>query len=256
MCYDIKTKLEAQLKRAKHYNNAAWIRELEQKLEPFREKEIFHASGYAHPQLLIYTNNEPFIPVISTWGLVPHWVKDNQKRFELWNKTLNARGETIFEKPSFKQSAMSKRCIVPLDGFYEHHHHKGKPYPYLIRRIDGAPISVAGLWSEWVDTETGEILNTCTIVTTRANALLSKIHNNPKLPEPRMPLILSDDIADQWLEPIANAQDVEKIKALIKPATDGVLKAHTVQRLRGKLAYGNVPKAADYFEYEELKDVG
>jgi putative SOS response-associated peptidase YedK len=256
MCYDIKTKLEAQLKRAKHYNKTEWIKELERKLEPFQENEIFHASGYAHPTLLIYSNEHATTPTPSTWGLVPHWVKDNKKRFELWNKTLNARGETIFEKPSFRQSAKSKRCIIPLDGFYEHHHFNGKPYPYLIRREDGEPLMVAGLWNEWLDTETGELINTCTIVTTKANQLLSKIHNNPKLPESRMPVLLNEADEDRWLDISGDASNIESLKKLIQPLEDGMLVAHTVQKLSGKAALGNIAEAAEYFKYDELKEVG
>lgn len=253
MCYDVKTKLESQLRRAKRFNDPNWIHELEEKLKPFRDQPNFHVSGYMHPKLLIYTNNEPTVPTISTWGLVPFWVKNNDQRFNIWNNTLNARGETIFEKPSFRDSATHKRCIIHIDGFYEHHHFKGKTYPFFIERKDENPLSIAGLWSEWVDKETGEILNTFTIVTTKGNGLMTKIHNNPKLIEPRMPVILDEETEDFWLEPINNERQRGDVINLMQPYAGNKLKAHTVRKLRGKTAVGNVPEASRYFKYNELE---
>ena len=250
MCYDLKTKLESQLKRARRFGLEELAIEIEKELEPY--SEIYHATGFTHPKLAIYTNKEPKVPVPSTWGLVPFWVKDNKQRLQLWNRTLNARGETIFDKPSYRDSAKNKRCILFLDGFYEHHHFSGKTYPFLIQRKDGEPMCVAGLWSEWLDKETGEYLNTFSIVTTRGNRLLTKIHNNPKLEGPRMPLILPDPIVEKWLMNVENDLDKEELKQLILPFPDNELKAHPVRKLRGKDAVGNNPNAPIKFEYEEL----
>ena len=253
MCYDVKAKLEAQLKRARHYQDEGWIRKLEEKLRPYYDEPIFHASGFAHPTMLIYTNDKPYEPILAVWGLIPHWVKDSAQKRKLWNNTLNARGETIFEKPSFRSSAKNKRCLIVLEGFYEHHHFKGKTYPFFVSRKDGKLITVAGLWSEWVDKETGEVVNSFTIVTTQGNDLLSKIHNNPKLKGPRMPVILPDGMEDEWLRPINTDSDKEAIIDLIQPYTVDDLLAHSVRRLRGKEAVGNVPEASEKFEYPELE---
>jgi putative SOS response-associated peptidase YedK len=249
MCYDIKTKLESMLKRAKHYNDQNTIKELEERLKPYFEEEFFHVSGFNHPRLLIYTNEKLHLPSLSVWGLVPSWVKDNEQKKKLWNNTLNARGETIFEKPSFKKSAMNKRCVVYLDGFYEHYHHKGKNYPFFIKRIDNEPMALGGLWDEWLDKATGELLNTFTIVTTKANELMSKIHNNPKLNEPRMPLILDENKVDSWLEAIDQKQIMRMLKAFDK----NNLTAHTVRPIKGKNAIGNNSEANMKFNYEELE---
>ena len=253
MCYDVKTKLESQLRRAKRFNDQRWIMELEEKLIPYEVQDYYHVSGYTHPKLLIYTNDKPYVPTLSIWGLVPHWVKNNDQRLKFWNNTLNARGETVFEKPSFRDSAKNKRCILHLDGFYEHHHFNGKTYPFFIASKDNIPLSVAGLWSEWVDKETGEILNTFTIVTTKANSLMGKIHNNPKLVESRMPVILREETEDLWLGPINNERQRKEIINLIQPYPENKLKAHTVRRLRGKAAVGNVPEASTNFKYNELE---
>ena len=252
MCYDIKASLESQLRRAELISDEVMIEELREKLKPFIENQLHHASGYAHPKTLIYTDKKPFLPVVSVWGLIPHWVKDNNQRIQFWNNTLNARGETIFDKPSFRDSAKNKRCVIILDGFYEHHHYNGKTYPFLIQHKSKEPITVAGLWSEWLDKETGEIINSFTIITTKANNLLAKIHNNPKLKEPRMPVILPEGEIENWLQPIKNEADRKLIEELITPYPADNLEAYTVHRLRGKNALGNVPEASEELKYEEL----
>ncbi len=250
MCYDIKAKVEAALKRARHYGNEEAIQMLIEQFRPFLEDEFFHVSGFDHPKLLIYTNESFKMPVVASWGLIPFWVKNAEQQLNIWNKTINARGESIFEKPSFRTSAKSKRCIIYIDGFFEHHHYKGNAYPFFIQRKDEEPIVLGGLWDEWTNRDTGEIVNSFTIVTTKANQLMSKIHNNPKLKEPRMPLILEEETADDWLK----GSDAE-IKKMIVPADNGILKAHTVRKLRGKNAVGNSPEAIEEFIYPELSDL-
>ena len=252
MCYDIKTKLESQLKRAKRFNDKAWIEDLENKLRPYKDNPYFHISGYNHPKVFIYTNENPTNPTISTWGLVPFWVKNTDQKNKLWNNTLNARSETIFEKPSFRESANKKRCILYIDGFYEHHHNKGKTYPFYISSKNESSLSIAGLWSEWVDRTTGEILNTFTIVTKKGNEFMAKIHNNPKLQEARMPLILLEDQEDLWLQAESSEFDKSILLNLIQVNNEIDLQAHTVAKIRGKNALGNVPEASQYFKYDAL----
>jgi putative SOS response-associated peptidase YedK len=203
--------------------------------------------------LLIYTDRSLNFPEVATWGLVPHWVKGDEQRKKLWNQTLNARGETIFEKPSFRNAAKNNRCIVYVDGFYEHHHFGGKTYPFYIHRKDLEPLALAGLWSEWTDNGTGGSINTFTIVTTEGNPLLAKIHNNPKLKGPRMPFILPLELEDKWLIHIDDEVDQKSIEELIQSYPEEELTAHTVTRLRGKEYIGNVKEVSDSFEYEELE---
>jgi putative SOS response-associated peptidase YedK len=253
MCFDIKFVIASQLKREKRLqdlNPEGTSIELEKK--PTGIKDLYHASAFTHPEILIFTNHKPYMATPSIWGLVPNWVKDNKQRLQIWNKTLNARGETIFEKPSFRYAAKYKRCLIFLDGFYEHHHYKGRTYPFFIYRKDEKPMPVAGLWSEWTDKETGEFLNSFTIVTTKGNGLMGRIHNNPKLVEPRMPVIIPDELEDAWLSPVGNEKDLAGIKHLIKPYPDNALTAHTVQKLRGKNSLGNIPEVCDELIYDEL----
>lgn len=131
MCYDIKASYEAQLKRAKRKDDLARIEEINELLIPMTDLPLHHASGFSHPELLIYTNESPEFPTVANWGLIPHWVKDEEQQKKIWNNTLNARGETIFEKPSFRDAAEHKKCIIYIDGFYEHHHFKKKYLPLL-----------------------------------------------------------------------------------------------------------------------------
>ena len=252
MCYDIKASLDAQLSRARHKGDEQAIEEILEKLAPLTDLPIYHSSGFNHPELLIYTDRSPDFPEVATWGLVPHWVQNEADLKKQWNNTLNARGETIFEKSSFRTSAKNNRCIIYVDGFYEHHHYNGKTYPFFIYRKDLKPIALAGLWSEWNNPDTGGILNTFTIVTTSGNSLMEKIHNNPKLKEPRMPVILPTELEDKWLDPIDDELDIQKIKELIRTYPEDELAAHTVSRLRGKEYRGNVETCSNEFIYEEL----
>jgi putative SOS response-associated peptidase YedK len=248
MCYDIKTSLEKQLRRALLDGHKDRVSEINKKLSIFSKSEInlYHASGFDHPNMFIYTSASPKEPIMATWGLVPNWSSDKEA---IWNKTLNARGETIFEKPAFKESALSKRCIIFLEGFYEHHHKSGNSFPYFIKVKEKEIFAVAGLWSEWLNNN-GEILRTFSIVTTIGNALMAKIHNNPKLTEPRMPLILDEVMQEEWLKDDLSMVDVI---ALIQPLSSEELIAHPVGPIKGKSAIGNKPNVTEEVKYALLE---
>lgn len=245
MCFSFRSLLYTQKKRYEYWKKV-WKEEGEYIDE--KGQNLFLADGFNHPSVLIYTDAKPYIPVSSTWGLVPGWAKDTTIR----NKTLNARGETIFEKPAFRESATSKRCLIYIDGFFEYHHFRGKTYPYYIFHKDESPMVLAGLWNDWSDKATGEILNTFTIVTTTGNPMMARIHNNPKLDGPRMPLILPEDMADEWLKPINSDSDKQLVSSLIQPCNQELMDAYTVGALKGKHALGNVPESIAKVSYPEL----
>jgi len=251
MCYNVKALLRSQLKRAQRDGNEQAIKEIQLSLFELGVTDLHQVSGFAHPKLMIYTEAHS-LPVVAAWGLVPHWVKDDVGKIQIWNSTLNARGETIFEKPAFRESAKAKRCLVYLDGFYEHHHHAGKTYPFFIRRKDAEPFPVACLWAEWTDKVNRSKLITFSIVTTRANEMMTRIHNNPKLEGPRMPVILPDELADCWIDP---AMSQKELMELLLPFDDELLTTHTVARISGKGSKGNVPEATNEYIYEEFKIV-
>ncbi|MBK8341696.1 MAG: SOS response-associated peptidase [Flavobacteriales bacterium] len=252
MCYAVKARTEMSLRIAKSRGDAEAAEKLTRLLNPFPEFDLHFANAFTHPRLVVYTDAAPHDPQLSLWGLVPSWVKDDAQRKQLWNRTLNARGESIFEKPAFRTSAKGKRCIVHVEGFYEHHHFGRKTYPYFIHLKDRAHFALAGLWEEWKNKETGELVHSFGIVTTEANELLARIHNDPKLEGPRMPAILTEAEEEQWLAPINSAADELAIKSLIKPYPADAMSAHPVRPLLGKEGTGNAEGASDAFEYPEL----
>lgn len=229
--------------------NEQAIEEIQNQLFELGLNDLHQVSGFSHPKLIIYTAANAD-PIVATWGLVPHWIKNKEGKVQIWNSTLNARGETIFEKASFRDSAKLKRCLVYLDGFYEHHHYAGKIYPFFISRKDGEPFPVAGLWDEWIDKENHSKLISFSIVTTQGNEMMSRIHNNPKLEGPRMPVILPEELADRWLDHSLNQ---EEITQLILPFGDEFLTAHTVSRISGKESKVNSPEASNKHQYADLK---
>ncbi|MBS1777601.1 MAG: SOS response-associated peptidase [Bacteroidetes bacterium] len=151
-------------------------------------------NGFQYPKTPVITNKQPNEIQLYAWGLIPFWAKDNSIR----KNTLNAKIETIHQKPSFR-NVINNRCLVLADGFYEWQwlDPKGKQkQKYELTLPDHETFAFAGLWSEWIDKSTGEIIYTYTILTTEANELMSKIHNTKK----RMPIILSQDNEQDWLK--------------------------------------------------------
>lgn len=251
MCYDVAQLAFRIYKDARRAGaSEAELNDLYDKWKLLQQTQenYYHASGFIHPSLFTYSIEDGHFQISKNfWGLIPHWVKDIEQAKEIRNHTINARGETIFEKPSFRESAAHHRSILPLDGFYEHHYLNNKSYPFYIRRKDGQAMFVAALNAEWLNKETGEIFPTVSMVTTVGNKLLSQIHNNPKLEGPRMPLVLNDDEAKIWMS--GSQQDALE---LIHPHEDVLLEAHAVRRIRGKEYIGNIPEVQDSFDYEEL----
>ena len=225
--------------------------ELEKANMKFQDKPMFQVSGFSHPPLYTLIKDTDYHATRFTWGLAPNWVKEPQQAKEIMTKTLNARGETIFEKPSFRDSAKNKRCLIFVDGFYEHHHQKGKTYPYFIHhKEENRPLVLGGLWAEWTDKNTGEIFSTASIVTTEGNSMMAKIHNNPKADGARMPLILDPEEFEMWL----TSKDKAEVEKMIKPYPQEKLEAHTVGKLNGKEAVVDSAQSIERLEYAELKD--
>lgn len=135
------------------------------------------------------------------WGLIPSWAKDTKIGYKL----INARGETIAEKPSFRNALKKRRCLVLADGFYEWQKTESGKQPYHFHREDGGVMAFAGLWEKWNGDDT---IYSCTIITTQANELLGRFHD-------RMPVILDAEDHEQWLDP--DFQDKASLQNLIRP---------------------------------------
>lgn len=123
------------------------------------------------------------------WGLVPFWATDPS----IGNRMINARAETVAEKPSFRAAYRKRRCLILADGFYEWRKEADGKSPYYITLESGEPFAFAGLWEDWHSKDTGEALQTTAIITTAANEFMNQIHH-------RMPVVLQKDAADRWLD--------------------------------------------------------
>jgi len=150
------------------------------------------------------------------WGLVPSWAKDPA----IGNRMINAKAETLAEKPSFKQALARRRCLIPADGFYEWKKDKGGSQPFHIRRRDGGLFAFAGLWEEWRSPD-GEPLRTCTIVTVEPNELLATLHH-------RMAAILKPEHESLWLDPAAS--HAPALLQLLRPYPDDDFECYPVSR--------------------------
>lgn len=151
------------------------------------------------------------------WGLIPSWAKDDK----IGARMINARAETVAEKPSFKRALVQRRCIVIADGFYEWHTVGTKKTPMYVRLKSGEPMGFAGLYDTW-QSPAGETITSCAIITTSANALMQPIHD-------RMPVILSKPAQRAWLDP-AN-QNVEQLVALLTPFPADEMQTYAVSPL-------------------------
>jgi putative SOS response-associated peptidase YedK len=148
------------------------------------------------------------------WGLIPAWVKD-PRTFSL---LINARGESVIDKPAFRNAMRRRRCLFPADGFYEWRQEGKGKRPFFIRPRSGTPIAFAGLWETWTGPN-GEEMDTAAIVTTTANRALRQIHD-------RMPVVILPEAFDFWLD--GGKVDAETAAALIEPASDELLEAYEI----------------------------
>ena len=150
------------------------------------------------------------------WGLVPSWSKD----MKIGYKMINARAETVTQKPSFRSTFAARRCLVPVDGFYEWKKIGSNKVPYFIHSGTGRPFSLGGLWEAWQDTE-GKSLKTFTIITTEANKSLEDIHH-------RMPVIVPPDKRSLWLD--GNVKQKGKLLDILEPYAGEEIIFHEVDR--------------------------
>lgn len=153
-------------------------------------------SAFSLPLLPVICSDNPAEIRLYYWGLIPYWIKDASGAREIRMKTFNARSETLADKPSFRSSLNRKRCLVLANGFYEWQTADKNKIPYYIGLIQQPVFAMAGLFDQWSNRETGEVLNTFTVITTRANPMMEVIHNTMK----RMPVILSAENEQRWLD--------------------------------------------------------
>lgn len=205
-------------------NSAAWCQQFLSPLDPENLAEIVDSPRYniAPTQsitcVLRTATTEPPQAVKLRWGLVPSWADD----LSIGNRMINARGETVDRKPSFRKSFASRRCLILSDGYFEWKKVSDGKQPYLIERPDGGIFAMAGIWDENQKVAAdGAVLRTCTVITTAANQVTSDVHD-------RMPVILDPSAYDRWLDPAF--RETEQLQSLLQSAPNEWLQLTPVSR--------------------------
>jgi len=152
------------------------------------------------------------------WGLIPHWATDAK----VGSRMFNARAETITSSPAFRDAFVRKRCLVPVDSFYEWRREGKLRLPFRVVRRDRRPLALAGLWAGWRDPTTESVRRTFTIITTTPNATLDDLHD-------RMPVVIGDDAWDRWLDPAPS--NPGELLGLLVPDETVDLEVYPVERL-------------------------
>jgi len=210
---------------------------------------FYSASAFTYPEMPVISNEHLDSIDFYFWGLIPSWIEDTETAESIRKRTLNARAETIFTKPSFRYSVLSKRCLVLADGFFEWRHETNKAYPYHIRLKNGKPFSIAGIWDVWITPDTQQKVRTFSVITTSANVLLAQVHNTKK----RMPVILPEAIENKWLD---NNLGKDSIQTMLKPYDSAEMEAYPVPKIVNKLGYNTTNRdVLNHITYPELPDL-
>jgi putative SOS response-associated peptidase YedK len=206
----------------------------------FPDKYRYEPSYYYHafglPEIPTVCSDNPVNVRFLKWGLIPSWVKNNNEADEIRFKTFNARAESVETKPSFSSSFKSKRCLIPVRGFYEWQHVGKNKIPWYIYHAEDGIFTIAGLYSEWMPLDGSGKVSTFTIITTEANELMAEVHNSKK----RMPVILSRNDEKKWIDKGLAPADAMN---MLKPCPSEILKAYTIGPLvNDKIANRNTPE--------------
>jgi len=206
-------------------------------------EELYLVSGFSHPRLPILREGSV---ILSEWGLIPSFAVE-EKTGELQKMTLNARADTIYQKPSYKKPIVSQRCILVVDGFFEWRHENNRKYPYYIYPKDETVFYLGCIYNAWVNKVTGELRDTFSIITTEANPLMEKIHNTKK----RMPLILHKEDISSWIDPGTARTTVDRLMASFPESR---MSAHTISADAGNPRKNrNIPEIKEEVSYPELE---
>ncbi|HIX54401.1 MAG TPA: SOS response-associated peptidase [Candidatus Sphingobacterium stercoripullorum] len=214
MCYHASTPKKTDLKK-----------QFPKKQVFYESDKIYHVSGFTRPFLPVTLNSNQESIITARWKLIPFWVK-NEADAAKYANTLNAEGESIFTKASYRPYIGKQRGLLYVDGFFEPHQVKGvkESQNYYIYKPNHKIFTLGMVYSIFADQDTGETYPTFSIITTKANSLLEEIHNVKK----RMPLIIPENKREDWL----SANTESQIKELINPY-QGTLDAHQVYRVTG-----------------------
>ena len=226
----------------------------EEQLTLFPDK--YFVNGFEFPLMPVIADNRPEEIQMFHWGLVPASTRSKADALDFLRKynTLNARVETIFESRMYIRLIVERRCLVLCSGFFEWRHKdpgkKNTPkYPFYVTMKDEGMFVFAGVWNQFSDRETGEVIPTYSILTTQANDMMEMVHNSKK----RMPLILPPEHAMEWLSPGNNENS---IKRFFIPFNPSEMKARPISRINPFLSAANDnPGINAYYEYGELDEL-
>ena len=217
-------------------------------LEEMMSVRRYHVNGFDHVHSPVFKTDGEVVPM--QWGLIPGWTKSWTEALQMRTRTLNCISEEAYDKPSYRDSLKTgKRCLIPITGFFEWRwaDARGKnKYPYYIRVKEQKIFSLAGIYASWVNKETGEELLTYSVLTTKANPLMEKIHNSKK----RMPVIIPREMEQDWLNPQLAKDDV---LAFCQPYDQAKMEAYTIGKLiTSRSVDPNQPGVYARVEYPEL----
>ncbi len=197
-------------------------RRFELNSEEFEPK--YYISAFEFPKVPVITLEKSLNISLMNWGLIPSWLKDVSKAREFRYNTLNAKAETLKDKPSFREPLKKKRCLILTHGFFEWQHNGKEKIPFYIKMKSDDIFAVAGIYDEWVDLQSGEIYNGFSVITCEANSVMAKIHNSKK----RMPVILSKNNEEAWID---NSKNGLKISSLLSPISDNDIEVWPIGNL-------------------------
>jgi len=211
----------------------------------YRYEPSYYYHAFSLPEVAGICSSDPDRIRILKWGLIPSWIKNDEDAEAIRFKTFNARSESIASKPSFSYSFTSKRCLIPVKGFFEWQHVGKEKVPWYIYHADNKIFTLAGLYSDWTSSGTGEVISTFTIITTGANDMMAEIHNSKK----RMPAILDINDEKRWIDLSLTSSDALN---LLKPCPPEILKAHTISPLvNNRTVNRNTPGVIESYNYNK-----
>lgn len=214
-------------------------------IDPDKYRPSYYYHAFSLPSVPAICSGDTSKIKLLKWGLIPEWTKSQEQANIIRYKTFNARSESIATKPSFSSSFRSKRCIIPVKGFFEWQHLGNEKIPWYIYHTENEVLSLAGLYDDWIESNTGEVLSTFSIVTTEANDLMAVIHNSGK----RMPVILNKSTENRWIDVSISTDEAI---SLLYPAPSEILKAHTISPLiNDRSANRNTPEVIKPYNYSK-----
>ena len=241
MCYHIsQTNIARQIER--QYDVSLH----DEKLREFFDRPTFHLNGFSHPKMLIIPQEETSVLTAAHWGIVPsktqaHKLTEYYKQSIRFGGGLNAQSEKLFDHFIYKYSALSRRCLIPVTGFFEPHEHNKKKYPYYIHRANNESFTLAGIY-----TILDQVI-TFTVLTKAASPLFASIHNIRK----RQPVILTKEFEQEWLKDSLTEIQVKELITPTYPEND--LEAYTVSKdLFNPRIDSDTPTILDKVTYLEL----